>query len=198
MDRRVAGTAEAVCAGILGLLFISTSLVTYWGNFQYVYELTFISNFLSGLLFLTAGIFLLLDKPFPQVLFLDVAVLLLMVLGVCIVFQMSFKGLIVFLHLVNPLLALAFCLLFSDQRQVKGPLTLTALILPGCYLVFALVFRARTGNYIYPFLNYPVFGLIPMVLTIVGIAVGIMALSGTLYILNRLYRGKNRQQGAPQ
>ena len=197
MDRRVAGTAEAVCAGLLGLLFVSTSLVTYWGNFQYAYELTFISNALSGLLFFAAGLCGLLDRPFPQVLFLDAAVLLLMVLGVCIVFQMSFNGPIVFLHLVNPLPALAFYLLFSDQRKVKKPLILTTFALPGVYLVFALIFGAMTGNYIYIFLDYPRFGLGKIILSIAGIAVGILVLGGVPYILNRLLRGgKARRQGS--
>lgn len=171
----------------LSFLFIFTALYSYWDSFQYAYELTFLSNFITGLFLLAVAILWICNKSVPQVVFLDFTILLLIVFGVCIAFieQFNFDGGFLFLHGVNPLLMVAFYLLFSNQTKVRWQFLCTVLILPFAYLVFALSFGSITNNYIYFFLDYNTYGIMYTVAFIVGILVGIIIVSIALYYLNR-------------
>jgi hypothetical protein len=42
---------KSIISVILGLMLISTAILAYWGNLQYVYELTFLSNIATGFIF---------------------------------------------------------------------------------------------------------------------------------------------------
>lgn len=58
--------------------------------------------------------------------------------------------------------------------------------MPTAYLIFALLFGAITGNYIYFFLDYAKYGVGYTILFILGILMGLIAVSFGLYFLNRL------------
>lgn len=172
----------------LALLLIFTALYSYYDNFKYIYELTFLSNFLTGIFLLVAAILMLCKKSIPQILFLDFTILLLIVFGVCMAFvsDFNFEGGFAFLHVVNPLCMLVFYLFLSNQINVKWQNLFTVVIMPLIYLIFALVFGAMTGNHIYFFLDYATYGVGYTILFIFGILIGIVAISVGLYYLNRL------------
>lgn len=172
---------------ILAFVFLISSLYTYRNDFHYAYELTFLSNFLTGLFLLIAGILTLCKKKIPQFLFLNFTILLLIVFIVSVSFfaDFNFKGGFAFLHIVNPLLMLLFYLFFSDQTAVTWKFLLTIWILPFIYLIFALVFGALSGQYIYFFLNYPELGIHYTILLILGILIGLTVVSIGLYFFNR-------------
>ena len=172
----------------LAFVFIFTAIYSYANDLKYTYELTFLSNFSTGLFLLVIGILWLCNKSVPQFLFLDFTILLLIVFGVCMAFaaEFNFAGGFAFLHIVNPLLMLAFYFFFSNQSKVKWQFLFTILAMPSIYIIFALIFGATTGNYIYFFLDYARYGVGYTVLFILGIAVGLTAFGTGLYFLNGL------------
>lgn len=178
-----------ICSAFaLAFVFIFTAIYSYADNLKYAYELTFLSNLSTGLFLLVVGILWLCNKSVPQFLFLDFTILLLIVFGVCMAFaaEFNFAGGFAFLHIVNPLLMLAFYLFFSNQSRVKWQFLFTILAMPIVYIIFALIFGATTGNYIYFFLDYTKYGAGYTVLFILGIAVGLTAVGTGLYYLNKL------------
>lgn len=171
----------------LAFVFLFTAIYTYWGDFEYVYELTFLSNFLTGAFLSAAGILWLCNKSVPQILFLNFTMLLLIVFGVCMAFnaEFNFEGGFMFLHAVNPILMLLFYLFFSAQTKNKRPLIFSVLAMPAAYLIFALIFGTITGNYIYFFLDYKEYGVGRSVLFLLGISLGLIVVSIGLYYLNK-------------
>lgn len=188
MSDKTLKTVKVITAIALAFIFIFTAVYSYRNSFEYTYELTFLSNFSTGIFLLLAGIFWLCDRSFPQFLFLDFTILLLIVFGVCMAFigEFNFSGGFEFLHIVNPLLMLTFYLFFTNQTKVKRRFLFTALALPAAYLVFVLIFGAATGKYIYFFLDYREYGAVYTVLFILGILIGLTAVSIGLYYLNKL------------
>lgn len=174
-------------AFVLAFVFVFTAIYSYADNWQYTYELTFLSNISTGLFLSVVGILLLCNKSVLQFLFLDFTILLLIVFGVSLAFaaEFNFAGGFAFLHIVNPLLMLAFYLFLSDQTKVKWQFLFTILAMPMVYMIFAFIFGATTGIYIYFFLDYTKFGVGYTVLFILGIAVGLVAVGAGLYFLNR-------------
>lgn len=172
----------------LAFVLIFSALYSYCSDIKYAYELTFLSNFLTGLFLLIVGILWLCNKSVPQFLFLDFTILLLIVFSVCMAFvaEFNFEGGFAFLHIVNPLIMFVFYLFLSNQIKVKWQFLFTVLVMPTAYLIFALLFGATTGNYIYFFLDYAKYGVGYTILFILGILMGLIAVSFGLYFLNRL------------
>ncbi len=179
---------------LLGVFLFFTALYAYRGKYAFVYELTFLSNALTGVFLILTGILLCRGRNVPQYCFLDFAVLLLMVFGVTVVFSGNFNmtGSMFVLHVVNPLLFLLYYLLFSDLTAVKKEFVLTTLGMPAAYLLFSLLYGKITGNHIYFFLDYEKNGVGYMLLFVLGILVGTVLISGLLYALNRLLRKRFR------
>lgn len=172
----------------LSFILLFTTLYSYRNSFEYLYELTFLSNFLSGLFLLIVCIFWFFNKQIPQFLFLDFTMLLLIVFGVCMAFvtDFNFEGGFLYLHIVNPILMLAFYMVFSNQRKTKWQFIFTVLLLPLIYLIFALIYGTSTDNYIYFFLDYNAYGIAYSILFIFSILVGLIVMSIILYGINKL------------
>lgn len=194
MSRRV------VLSGIqlgIGLLLALSAMALYWQYPRFMYELTFLSNFCAGLFFCTAGVCAWLGKRTPQILYLCFAVLLFLVMAVCLAFSgnFSFTGAFLFLHLIDPLAVLAYFFLAADMRSVPGKLLPMALLMPMAYLAFALIFGAKTQNYIYFFLDYNQVG-IGYTLGFIFIAGGALLLvSWVFWRVNRLLRSAQAGKG---
>ena len=188
MNSKASKKIKISLAFAIAFIFIFTVLYSYRDDIKYAYELTFLSNFLTGLFLLSVGILWLCNKSMPQFLFLDFTILLLIVFSVCMAFvaEFNFEGGFAFLHIVNPLLMFVFYMLLSNQTKVKWQFLFTALVMPIAYLIFALIFGATTGNYIYFFLDYTEYGTAYTILFVLGILIGLIAISVGLYFLNRL------------
>lgn len=187
MNNKILKSIKISSAFALAFIFIFNAIFSYAGNLKYIYELTFLSNIFTGLFLLVAGILWLCNKSVSQFLVLDFTVLLLIVFGVCMAFasEFNFKGSFAFLHIADPLLMLIFYLFLSDQTKVKWQFIFTILDMPLVYMIFALIFGATTGNYIYFFLDYNKNGVGYTVLFILGITVGLVAVGTGLYFLNK-------------
>lgn len=188
MNGKVSKAIKISSAFAFSFVLIFTALYSYCSDIKYAYELTFLSNLLTGLFLLSVGILWLCNKSVPQFLFLDFTILLLIVFGVCMAFvaEFNFEGGFAFLHIVNPLLMFVFYLFLSNQTKVKWQFLFTVLVMPIAYLIFALIFGATTGNYIYFFLDYSKYGVGYTILFVSGILTGLIAVSVGLYFLNGL------------
>jgi len=174
-------------AFVLGILFLITVLYSYWEYMSSFYYMTFLGNFLTGIFLLVVGILWIFNINVPQFLILCFTVLMLLVFGVTMATQdFYFSDGYLFLHVINPLLMFIFYLLMSNQKKVKWYFAFTALVMPLAYMIFAFIFGANTGDYIYYYLDYNEFGAGNTALFILGIAVGLIAVSFGLYYLNRL------------
>lgn len=174
----------------VGLLLTVSASALYWQYLRFMYELTFMSNFCAGLFFLAAGLCTWKGRKLPQILYLCFAVLLFLVMAVCLAFSgnFSFSGAFLLLHLGNPLAVLTYFFFAADMREVPGRRLPLALLMPGAYLAFALVFGALTGNYIYFFLDYGQVGIPYTALFILAAAGALLAVSWLLWRVNRLMR----------
>lgn len=173
----------------LGVLLVSAVAVTYGGeNMVYAYELTFWSNFLTGLVLLGAAALRWRGKDVPQLVFLCLTCLLLAVFLISAGFQFGFSGGLFFLHLVDPLAVLAFFLTMCDMRQVRVRSVPAVLAMPLAYLAFALAFGGVTGNYIYPFLDYEKEGAGYTAVFVLLTALGLLPMGYGLYFFNRFLR----------
>lgn len=187
---------KSIISVIMGLMFIATVVIAYWGNFQYVYELTFLSNALTGLFLLITTVLKRKGKEIPQILYLDFTVLLFMVFLICIAFisEFNFTGAIFFLHVINPLALMAYFLIYNDMNKINKALSVfTILIMPLTYLIFAVIYGSITDNYIYFFLNYKEKGIAYSVIFVLIVAVSLVAIGYGIFFLNRyLHRRDNR------
>lgn len=187
-------TKKRVLAGVqlgIGLLLTASALALYFNYLRFMYELTFMSNFISGLFFLTAGALTLAGRRIPQILYLCFTVLLILVMGTCLAFMsnFSFSGSFLFLHLIDPLVVTAYFVIASDMREVPLKFVPAAVLMPAAYLLFALIFGAATGNYIYFFLDYGQMGIAYTITYILAAAAALLLISWLLWLGNRLVRG---------
>ena len=190
MNNKIIKVIKIGFSFIIAFILIFTSLFTYRNHLAETYELTFLSSFAVGIFLIVSGILLLLNKSIPQILYLCATILLLIVFFVCIFFSNQFQmsGGFAFLHIVNPLLVLAYYFIFCDLTKTTVKLVPTVATIPILYLIFVLIFGSITGNYIYFFLNYESVGAWYSILFILGILAGIFALGYALYYLNRVIK----------
>lgn len=190
MSEKVLKIIKIFLSFVIAFALVFTSLFTYRQHLSETYELTFLSSFIVGIFFMVCGVLLLFNKRVPQIMYLCATILLLIVFFVCIAFSNQFQmsGGFAFLHVVNPLLVLAYYLFLSDLSKTTVKLVPTVAAIPLLYLAFVLIFGSVTGNYIYFFMNYEKVGVWYSVLFIIGILAGIFAFGFALYYLNRFIR----------
>ena len=173
----------------LSILFLSTALFSYCGRFDHIYELTFLSNFLSGLFLLGTDAALCCKRKVPKILYLDVTMLLVLVLFVCTVFtgKFDFQGTFLFLHLLNPLFMAVYFFMFCDMNEIKKDKSvLSILFMPAVYLMFAGDFGRVTGNYIYFFLDVEKHGYVYCTMFVLILVVIFLMLGYGLFRINKL------------
>ncbi len=187
MKDKMSGIIKSGCSVALAVFLLVTSLCTYWDHMSSFYYLTFLGNFLTGVFLLAAGILRIFNIKTPQFLILCFTVLMLLIFGVIVATQDFYiEDGYLFLHFINPLLVFLFYLLVGNQTTVKWYFVFTTLIMPFMYMIFAFIFGACTGDYIYYYLDYNEFGVGNTILFIFGILVGLISVSFGLYYLNRL------------
>lgn len=145
----------------IAFVLLFTSLFTYREHLAEAYELTFLSSFIVGIFFVANGILLALNKNISQILYLCATILLLIVFFVCIAFSNLFQmsGGFTFLHIINPILVLAYYFVFCDLSKISIKMVPIVAALPLLYLAFVIIFGSITGNFIYFFMNYQKVGV---------------------------------------
>ena len=188
MNNKILKIIKISSALALAILLLITSIITYWNanGMKYFYELSFLGNFLTGVFLFVVGILLICNKSVHQYLILCFTILMLLILGVEIAVQdFWFSDGWGIIHFINPLLMFVFYLFISNQTCVKWYFVFTTLAMPLVYMIFAFIFGTCTGNYIYDFLDYKVFGTGYTILFIFGVTVGLIVISVGAYYLNK-------------
>lgn len=188
-----------ICMGIM--MLVTTGIAYLPGivaNGMYEFELTFLSNALTGLAFLTGGILGLVRKrELPRILYLNTTVLLALVFLTCMAFlsEMNFSGAFIFLHVINPILAiLVFVILTPDGSPLKRIEILSTLFFPIIYLVYAITYGLLSGNWLYGFINVDNKGVVFVSIVCGIMAVGILFVSLLLNGISQLLYKKIMQE----
>lgn len=145
-------TAKALTAAFIGTGFIIFVVMSYIGEFERCCEMTFLSNFATGIFMLVAAVVIMATgRDLPHFLYLDATALLLTVVCVCTIFapDASFRSPGVVLHLVNPIIMLTFYLIFCDARVSSYGMAATALVFPSAYYGFMIAFGYFAHNSVY-------------------------------------------------
>lgn len=187
MNDKTFKTIKICSCFCLAFVLLFSSLFTYREHLAETYELTFLSSFIAGIFFSVNGVLIIFDKHVPQIIYLCVTILLLIVFFICIAFSNQFQmsGGFIFLHIVNPLLVFLYFMLFCDLSSASVKTVPTVAVIPLLYLAFVLIYGSVTGNFIYFFMNYEKVGVSYSVLFIFCILAGIFAFGFALYYLNR-------------
>lgn len=178
---------------ITGLFFLINVAVAYLPsvleNGMYEFELTFLSNSIMGVVFLTGGLMGIIKKrDLPQVIYINSVVLLQIVFLICMVFinEFNFSGSFCFLHIVDPIIATIEVYLFCESRKSPNLLRIfSALIFPAVYLTYAILYGYVSGYWLYGIINIPDRGLGFVSGVVMGTALIIIGLTWFQYRLSR-------------
>lgn len=174
---------------LVGLLFLVTVGIVYvplaLEKGMYEFELTFLSNTIVGILFVSGGCYgLIKKKNWPQPIFLHSVILLQMVFLICMAFisEFNFAGGLVFLHIINPILATAvffFCTTCREMPKIK--VLLSAIAFPLVYLIYVIVYGYASGVWLYGILNIPDRGIGFVSLLVLIVALGTLLFEWVQY-----------------
>lgn len=179
----VTGCFFVVCVGIEYL----PDILKYG---MYEFELTFLSNIITGLFFICGGIYGIRKKrELPQILYLNSIVTLQLVFMICMVFisEFNFSGGYIFLHIVNPILAtIEFFSCTSCKKVPSVKVVMTGLIFPVVYFIYVIVYGYQSGYWIYGILNIPERGILFVAVLACICVTGIILLEFVQYKINYL------------
>lgn len=173
---------SGIGAIILGCWFIVLPCVEWQG---FGIELTFISNFFSGIFYFVSGVLILLKIKIPHLLFLMPSSLLIIVMLGSIVFQQGLVGNMLFLHLLNPLLSMLYTL-FLTKQECKLRFVPITIIPIAIYYLFSQIHGVITQDFIHSFLDPIQMGAGIMVAIVIGGALGSIAIAYGFYFLNKV------------
>lgn len=144
---------------IAGLFIMGTALWGYHYEPQYMYELTFVSNFSCGLLLIVDGILDLLKKKALPLILYQVVLPCINTVFFTVIFELfglhdfDFEGMFFFMHVTNPLifmLVYLFCTkleLKSKRDYLKRIFIAPVMIM--VYALFDLIRYLVTGELVY-------------------------------------------------
>lgn len=173
---------SGITAIIWGVFFVILSCLEWQG---FGLELTFISNFFSGIFYIIGGILILAKVKIPQLLFLMPSTLLIIVMLGSIIFQQGFEGSFLSLHLLNPILSITYTLFLTKQECKLRFIPLT-LIPIAIYYLFSQIHGIITEDFIHSFLDPNYMGAGIMVAIVIGGALGSIAIAYGFYFLNKV------------
>ena len=145
----------------VGAYFIASVFYAYYGDYDFLYELTALSNLLNGVILIVCGILGLCKKRLNIIVSLMALVCILCIYATVFIVafdisQFNFDGGFMLLHAVNPLIALVF-FLFGESCEFNGKKQLLMRILLApilfmAYLLFDLIFYFCNGEFVYELL----------------------------------------------
>lgn len=144
---------------LFGLMIVLTAIIGYHNSLEYLYELTFLSNFMGGLVLLTDGILnCIFNRQIPIIIFQMLIVVTNVVFCTSILtlfgfHTFNFSGPFFFLHTINPIIFLLLYL-FITRLEIKSKKEyliriFVSPIIIMVYLMFDFIRYCITGNLIY-------------------------------------------------
>lgn len=159
----------------IGIMIIVTAIIGYHNSLEYLYELTFISNFICGLTLLSDWIINCICKKNIPIIIYQMIVLCTNVVFFSCIFSLfgwhnfNFKGAFFFLHTINPLSFLVIYLLFiklniKDKVNYIKLILISPLLIMG-YLLFDYIRFLIKGHLVYGFVSDEILTIIsvPMI-----------------------------------
>ena len=171
-----------------GVLFCGSVLIGYIPIPKYVIELTCISNSCIGILLLFTGINMLTKKKkIPSIIYHMWLVAILLVCIISCVGHFNFCGAFFFLHLVNPVMFLAYYMIFiDDSRKMKTlPLTPAPVML---YLIFDYIMGMLRGRFVYGIFEVNEIGLVDIFLIVCSVYIFSLVIAGITQYINQKIR----------
>ncbi len=185
--------AKSIAELVLGILFITMSVLGYYKEPVHMWEYCFLSGITTGLVFIVSFFLgVLKGKAFPDWVFLACATDIMIILIATAAVGLNLEGAFWFIHIIDPILLLAFWLIFCDGRKINKLLHYGAILLfLLVYIAVSFVRLKITGQCAFPanmILNWtPQIISLPI---IVGLSVLFTALGVALVFLNRLIHKK--------
>lgn len=181
---------KSICFLLTGMMMLISSLCIYLPevikDISLLGQLTFLSNFLSGILFLIGGIRgLCKKKDFSRTAYLNATMVLTLVMVVATLFGMNRNFGLFILHVVNPIIGIIMFLLFTaKEKKYSNKCLFTTLIFPTLYLAYAISYGYLSGVWMYGFINIPQKGWGFMLIFIVISGLLILLISLILCLIN--------------
>lgn len=137
---------------ILGILFISTTILGYYKDISYMSEYCFISGIIVGLILISSYIYYIKNKKyFPEWIYANCVVTTIVIFIATVIINLSLEGAFWFIHIINPILLFLYWVIFCNHNKIKNQLLVaTNLIFPICYIVFAQVIFVITKKCPFP------------------------------------------------
>lgn len=173
---------------LIGILCIITVIAGYYKDITHMSQWCFISGMVVGCIFIFAFFYgRIKHNKIPAILYLDSMIVLFLILIATVFIRLNLEGAFWFIHIINPMVVLAYFFVFCDCLTIKKPkLVLTSLIFPLAYIIFAFCLWKVSGNCPFPanlILKWDT-PLIPLGL-IVLLSLIILALGYAMFYLNR-------------
>lgn len=184
MERNI----KAYTSIALGVLFCGSVLIGYIPIPKYVIELTCISNSCIGILLIFTGINLLTKKEkIPSIIYHMWLVAILLVCIISCVGHFNFYGAFFFLHLVNPVMFLAYYMIFiDDPRKTKKILLTPAPVM--LYLIFDYIMGMLRGRFVYGIFEANEIELADIFLIVCSVYIISLMIAGITQYINQKIR----------
>ena len=183
-----------------GILFLVTTGLIYIPKFGRQglngIELTFLTNFSTGLLFVLIGIQgIRKQKPIAQSFLICAGSILFCVLLISLlcIGEANFSGPFLFLHVLNPLLATILIIVFTYQSKTRLLKTFVGTLLTAtAYFVYVIWYGYSSGDWLYSVINVPEKGVLSVAAFYLVFAVLIPLLEFSMYRISKLFYEKTK------
>lgn len=177
----------------LSILFILSVILGYYKDVSHMTEYCFVSGLLVGITFFASYLHQQKhDKPLNACIYLACMVDIFIIFIATVAIGLNLDGAFWFIHIINPIILIIYWFVFCDQRMMNWKGTLSVVLFPLLYMMFAFVLFKISGSCPFPasliFMDYS--GFIPLVILVV-LAIILWVLGYILHMLNKLIR-RNR------
>ena len=174
----------------LSILLISSVILGYYKDLSHMSEYCFVSGLLVGITFFISYLY---QKKHEKL--LNACIYLACTADIFVIFiatvsiGLNLEGVFWFIHIINPIILLIYWFVFCDQMFMNGKGTISVVVFPLLYMLFAFVFFEISGSCPFPasliFTDYT--GFVPLAL-LVGLAIILWMLGYAFHMLNRFIR----------
>ena len=179
----------------LSILFSLSVLLGYYKDVSHMGEYCFISGSLVGITFLISFLYQRKhEKPLNACIYLACMVDIFIIFIATVSIGLNLDGAFRFIHIINPIILVIYWFVFCDQRSMNWKGTLSVVLFPLLYMLFAFVLYKINGSCPFPasliFMEYT--GLIPLVILVV-LAIIVWVLGYILHMINKFIR-RNKER----
>lgn len=141
-----------VCDLVLGLIVLTATFMGYYGQWEYLGEYCFISGIIIGIIFLSSFIYRIkTGKSFCVWVYACCSVSTILIFIATLVLGLNLNGAFIFIHIVDPILILAYWIFFCDHTGLRSRKGIFAVLLwPSFYLMLSEVMLQVTGRCAFP------------------------------------------------